>query len=322
MMRDARRSRAPRRRAHRAPRGKPRASDSRRLCEPTVSGFSADWLAREPADRQARAGELVDVLRGSGSRTAPWRVVDLGAGTGANLRYLAPRLGGAQEWLLVDSDQALLGAARARLLEWAATLGAPAQMDANRIWIAAGTFSCAIRTLELDIARGLDALALPRGCLVTASALLDLVSQKWLGALADACQDSAASVLFALTYDGRLTLDPAEPDDELARACFNRHQRRDKGFGPALGPEAAAAASAELARRGYALTVAASDWRLDGAARRLQAELIDGWLGAALEIDSDSRPTLERWHARHRQRIDAGRCRVVVGHSDLAGLPS
>jgi hypothetical protein len=149
-----------------------------------------------------------------------------------------------------------------------------------------------------------------------------LVSQSWLEALADACLAAHASVLFALTYDGRMTLEPAEPDDDLARALFNRHQHEDKGFGPALGPDAAAATKAAFANRGYTLVTAPSDWRLGRNEQRLQAELIDGWLAAALEIDPGSTLRLERWCARHRACIDAGESTIVVGHSDLGGLPA
>jgi SAM-dependent methyltransferase len=249
-------------------------------------------------------------------------IIDLGAGTGANLRYLAPRLGGPQEWLLVDSDRALLAVASTRLREWAASLDARVEVDANRISITTALFSAVVRTQELDMARRPGALALPRGCLVTASALLDLVSQSWLETLADACGAARARVLFALTYDGRLTLEPAEPDDDLTRALFNRHQHKDKGFGPALGGDAVAATKAAFANRGYVLETAASDWRLGRAEQSLQRELVDGWLAAALEIEPGSTSRLTRWCARHRAHIDAGESTVVVGHSDLGGLPA
>jgi hypothetical protein len=118
-----------------------------------------------------------------------------------------------------------------------------------------------------------------------------------------------------------LTRAPAARDDDLARALFNRHQHTDKGFGPALGPGAAAAAKAAFGQLGYTLSEAASDWRLGRADQRLQGELIDGWLAAALETEPGSTLRLERWHTRHRARIDAGESTVVVGHSDLGGWP-
>jgi hypothetical protein len=53
--------------------------------------------------------------------------------------------------------------------------------------------------------------------LVTASALLDLVSEPWLQALAVRCREHASAVLFALNYDGRIQCWPEEPGDEQVR---------------------------------------------------------------------------------------------------------
>jgi len=97
-----------------------------------VSGFSAEWLARrEPHDAAARATELAGLLRTSSSATrngeparASRAIVDLGAGSGANLRWLAARLGGEQAWLLVDHDAGLLAAAENALLRWGTAHGA------------------------------------------------------------------------------------------------------------------------------------------------------------------------------------------------------
>ena len=85
-----------------------------------MTGFTADWLAlREPADRRARNRELVRDLTAWRRDLRELAVVDLGAGTGAALRYLAPRLGGEQTWLLLDHDAALLGLVEARTSDWA-----------------------------------------------------------------------------------------------------------------------------------------------------------------------------------------------------------
>ena len=85
-----------------------------------MSGFSAEWLAlREPADHRARSPALVAELRSvfAGRDTAA--IIDLGCGTGSNLRALAASLPRRQSWRLVDRDPALLGAARERLAAWA-----------------------------------------------------------------------------------------------------------------------------------------------------------------------------------------------------------
>src|SRR5258705_10769178 len=70
----------------------------------------ADWLAlREPFDAAARSEALTRALAAALPRDRPLKAVDLGAGRGSNVRYLASRLPQQpQEWLLVDEDARLL----------------------------------------------------------------------------------------------------------------------------------------------------------------------------------------------------------------------
>ncbi|HEX5078507.1 MAG TPA: class I SAM-dependent methyltransferase, partial [Geminicoccaceae bacterium] len=182
-----------------------------------MSRFAADWLAlREPHDRAARSGALAGRFA-KALGPAP-RLVDLGCGTGANLRWLGPRLAPGQRWLCLDRDRDLLARAEAALDGWRAEVGWRGE----------------VRFEALDLAIGSDSLALD-GVAVTASALLDLASAAWLDALAARLRRSP--VLIALSFDGRLAWQPALAEDERVRARFLRHQRRDKGFGPALGPQ-------------------------------------------------------------------------------------
>lgn len=262
-----------------------------------MSTFSAEWLAlREPADAAARAQALLAPLRHTTAGTR--RIVDLATGTGANIRYLAPRLDGTQSWLAIDRDPRLLAAVERDT--WPPHVG--------------------VETRVLDLGAGLDA-GLLAGCrLVTASALLDLVSQAWIERLARACAGAGADALFALTYDGRIEWSPSDPDDALVRTLVNRHQRRNKGFGPALGPDATASAAACFRAQGYAARVEPSDWRLGADAGALQDALIEGWRTAAAEVEPAAAGALDAWAARRRARLAAGASRLVVGHADLLAV--
>ena len=122
---------------------------------------------------------------------------------------------------------------------------------------------------------------------------------------------------FALTYDGRTTCEPREPEDETALALFNRHQLGDKSFGPALGPGAAQAAATAFAAQGYTVRTAPSDWRFEPRDAAIQRALLDGWLGAALETAPDRRADLERWHARRSEHVAGARSTLEIGHLDL-----
>ena len=204
-----------------------------------MTGFSAEWLSlREPLDNASRnanlAATILEAVRSTEGLDQPIQVADLGAGTGANLRYLAPLLGGPQDWVLVDSDRSLLEAAGDRIRTWADSSGARVFDGKAQLVVRTNRFECRIRSVVIDLATELDRLVLPERGLVTASALLDLVSEDWLAGLAERSMNARASVWFALSYDGRIDCSPSEPEDRDVRELFNTHQIREKGFGLSL----------------------------------------------------------------------------------------
>jgi SAM-dependent methyltransferase len=280
-----------------------------------VSGFPSEWLAlREPYDHAARDPELTTRFTASLS-DAP-TIVDLGCGTGSNLRHLAPRLHGEQSWICIDHDRLLLRAAIDRTRAWASASGWRLVPEPGGIGVVAPDFSIRICLRSHDLTSGLP-LDLPAGAALSASALLDLASAAWLDKLAERCRDRP--LLLALSFDGRLDLSPAEEGDEEVRQRFLRHQRADKGLGPALGPDAARYLADRLRKLGHAVDLAPSDWRLGDGDGPLLAAKLEGLLSAAREIHDDA--LLERWAALRRRQLAAGELRLVVGHLDLLALP-
>jgi SAM-dependent methyltransferase len=288
-----------------------------------VSGFSAGWLAlREPFDSAARAeADAVAVFAGEALGPAPREVVDLACGTGANLRALAPRLGRAQHWRLVDHDAALLAALPAVLQAWGDDRGyRVASGDAGALTVTGPGFDATVHRHRLDLAQDLPALALPDGALLTASALLDLVSAHWLDELMAHAGRARATLLFTLSVDGRIAWDPADADDAVVQAAFAGHQRRDKGFGPALGDTAAAWLQARLAAAGWLTRAARSDWRIDGAQSPVMLQaMMDGMAGAAVQQAPDASEAIRSWQLRRTARRHG--MRLLVGHTDLAARP-
>lgn len=267
-------------------RGARRKAEGSESSRPLTS-FPTAWLdLREPADHAARNPVLRSAaasLVGSGGL-----IVDLGCGTGSTVRALQPDLAPAVRWRLVDHDPAVLREAGRRT--------------------GAETVFCELAREELPI---------EGAALVTASALLDLVSAAWIERLADALQAHRCPVYAALSYDGRLSFDPAHPGDGAVVAALNAHQRTDKGFGPALGPEGATALAAALRSRGFTVRIEDSPWRLGPDDSALAAALLPGiaevaagWGGVAAAED---------WRAFRQARATDGRC--VVGHVDLLATP-
>jgi hypothetical protein len=286
-----------------------------------MADFSAEWLAlREPADAAARSssvtGAIIEVVEGRSSLA----VLDLATGTGSNARYLADRLPCDQDWLLVDHDRNLLAQVPQRMRSWAASRQYRFESQSGGFDVRGGrgTYRFVTRSLDLDTIRpdlvdGRD--------LVTASALLDLVSDRWLQLFAAACRRSGAAVLFTLTYDGRTQCSPEHDDDERIRDLVNRHQRTDKGLGEALGPLAADRLYELLVGLNHHVVRAPSDWVLGAESEELQRQLVDGWASAAASIARDQSRLIARWRAERLDHIRHGRSRISVGHQDLAAWP-
>jgi len=287
-----------------------------------MSGFGADWLAmREPFDVDARSAGLVGELAAHWPRAEVVEIVDLATGTGANVRYLAPRIDGRQRWTVVDHDARLLEAVPSRLVGWAEQRGYRIRVPGPEVTVTGDRFEAEVQVRELDLTGELDRVVQEGVHLVTAAALLDLVSERWLARLARDCRAAGAAVLFALTYDGEATWSPEDPDDARARAAVNRHQRLDKGFGPALGAAAAARAAALYRAAGYRVVEARSDWRIGPEAGAMQRAVLASWRAAAAEVEPDRDGAFAGWAARRAAAIARGVSVLRVGHVDIAGRP-
>jgi hypothetical protein len=262
----------------------------------------SNWLAlREPVDHAARSAALTRLVTDRLPRDRTLRAVDLGTGTGSNVRYLARQLPVQQEWLLVDRDPELLAEAA----------------DALR-----PLRNVAVETLATNLGE-LDASIFPHRDLVTASALLDLVSDTWLDTLAAHCRSAGAVALFALTYNGHSTCVPVEPEDDMIRELMNQHQRQnDKGFGRAAGPDAMDVAARSFCAAGFHARRDGSDWVLLPGTEDLQKQLVEGWAQAAREVVPTIAPMIDDWLRRRLEHMTAGRSQITVGHEDLAAWPA
>ncbi|AWZ21881.1 hypothetical protein RTM1035_09069 [Roseovarius sp. TM1035] len=249
-------------------------------------GFAPEWLAlREPADRAARDAALL----ARAVALADGAVLDLGCGTGSTLRAFAGERATGAGWRLFDHDADLLARAAAWHPEAVIHQG--------------------------DLARVED-LPLEGVGMVTASALFDLVSRAWVERFAARLAGAGTALYAALSYDGVMRWHPEDPDDAIVTTRFNAHQRGDKGFGPALGPEAAKVMAAVFEALGYEVHYAPSPWRLGPQDAEMQHLLLAGIAQAAGEAGFAG---AEAWHGRRAQVLADGW--AEIGHIDLLALP-
>ncbi|MEU8785057.1 class I SAM-dependent methyltransferase [Streptomyces sp. NPDC048637] len=284
------------------------------MSAPDRPRFAPRWLdLRERADAAARAPELLRPLRAwlaaqpapAGPPGGPRGLVirDLGCGIGSMGRWLAVRLPGPQQWILHDLDPALLALAGARM----------PVTSADGMPVAATTAVGDLAALTADDFAGTS--------LVTASALLDLLTREEVDDLAEACVGAGTPALLALSVAGRVELTPSDPFDAEITDAFNEHQLRTDQGRALLGPDAIAAAVTAFERRGATVLVQSSPWRLGCAESALTAEWLRGWVGAAHAQRPELAPEAVAYLRRRLEECAAGELTVAVHHTDLLALP-
>ena len=265
---------------------------------------SRRWLAlREPADAAARAPDLVEHLGRHLPATGRRVIHDLGCGTGAMGRWLAPLLPGPQHWVVHDRDADLLGVA-----------------VADPPGPAADGASVTVEAKQSDITR-LYTGDLAGATLITASALLDMLTEDEVAGLVTVCAGAGCPTLLTLSVVGRVHLSPADPLDRRVAAAFDAHQRRATERGRLLGPHAVGVALVEFGRLGAEVLVRPSPWRLGPLQAALAAEWFTEWVGAACEQQVELAAETDAYTRGRLAQARAGQLAVTVDHADLLVLP-
>jgi len=271
---------------------------------------------RAEADQAARVGALDRLLAAAlAARDEPLHAVDLGDGGGANLRYLAPRLGGRQLWRLRDSDAGRCAAGPGRIAAAMSRAGYSFAEDSGGLHLQGADLSL---TAQIELA-DLESQPLPKDAapdLVTGVALLERVDRDWMRALVRSCAAHRSHALFALSYDGRLTLTPETRHDGLIRELVNARLRAEGR----PGPDAPVALAALFRNTGFDVEEARSDWHLDSA----QSALYQRVHAALASLAADSAPgradEIDSWLARRMDLLAAGLGALTVGHLDVLAL--
>ena len=281
-----------------------------------MTGFSAQWLAlREPADHRARdrtlqnkvCEQLANVAR---TEQRAVRLIDLGCGSGSNLRALATSLPEQQHWTLVDYDPLLLAAARAALIAWADEV----INESTSLTLRKNNKILEIEFSQVDLARDIERVLAWPADVITAAAFFDLVAESWLVRF---CQALRATLYTVLTYDGSEQWLPPHSADSAMLKAFHAHQKTDKGFGVAAGPDATSVMQRELTARGFQVTLASSPWKIDQTEAAFIHALATGSAAAVRETGLLNELEVNQWLTA---RMSAQRC--MVGHWDILATPN
>jgi hypothetical protein len=252
------------------------------------------------ADTSARAAtvgtllpELINYLIGTAGLKGVLEIIDLGAGTGANQRWLAPRLPFRQRWIHLDHDSGIIR-----------SLPQPEETV-----IIDGSVEALGRVL---------AGSPSDHRLVACSALLDVLTTTQLDAVCQALIENQVPALFSLSVTGTLSTRPVDPHDQRLLDAFNDHQRR----AGRAGPEAITQAVDALCAGGFTVHTQETPWQLTASSDPTFVEqLLQERLDAAVGQDTRLAAVAMAWLELRRVQLGLGVLNVEVGHRDILALP-
>ena len=233
------------------------------------------------------------LIETGGLRGRVLEIIDLGAGTGANQRWLAPRLPFRQRWIHLDHDRAI-------------SRSLPLPRDTM---IIDGSVEALARLLA-------DGTSDHR--LVACSALLDVLTADHLDAVCRAVIANQVPALFSLSVTGTQSISPPDPNDQRLLDAFNDHQRR----AGRAGPDAITLAVDTLGTGGFTVRIQETPWRLTASSDLAFVEqLLQERLDAAVVQDPSLTPVAKAWFELRRAQLELGVLRMEVGHRDILALP-
>ena len=264
---------------------------------------SGDWLAlREPEDAAARSLDLA-LIAAELLPDGPIVVHDLGSGTGSMMRWLAAVLPGPQTWFLHDWN--------ADLTEQAIHHQRPSDRDNVQISVFGRTGNLAHLSAE-DVAGG---------SLVTASALLDVLTSEEIHTIVGACLAAHTPALLSLNVTGGVQLNPRDERDTAFENAFNAHQARLANGRRQLGRYAPSLARRLFVEAGWQVRQSTTLWRLNHRQPGLLGEWFSGWVDAAVEQEPQLRDEADRYRQDRLAQIELGDFSASVDHVDLLAWP-
>ncbi|MEW5900794.1 MAG: hypothetical protein AB1715_04970 [Acidobacteriota bacterium] len=282
------------------------------------------WLEERYAyDARARNRNLEKLVAADLKAFRFLRIVDLGAGLGANLRYYSDFFDCDQEWYCVEKDLALCEAFFPHLERWAFEQGWSCRRDSQLIILQKKKKTVTASLLPGSFIPFPTALASIPLDLGLANAVFDLVSGQQFSFLAEALASRAVPLLATLNYVS-MRFVPSRIEDQRIIKLYDQTMTFPGPAGTPMGPRCAAVMKKILKESDYQVADGKSPWTIsgdDGSLLHLLLQYVQtsvsAFRGEKIEIDD-----LEDWIRRKKEGVISGAVKLLVRHHDLyARLP-
>ena len=263
-----------------------------------TSQYPVSWLdCRYPFDEKGRNEGLEGLLLNRFNSQRALKILDLGAGNGANYKYYSPRLKADQQWTCMEIDPLLVAELEKTGKGDIRVLQAPVEEMEQRV----------------DIS-GID--------LILANALFDLFSEGQFKQVITPVVRRGIPFLFTMNYTGML-FSPFHPHDSRVTSWYHAHMKRKQSFGIAMGADGAKKMMEILGKMGIeGVKSGKSTWMVQPSDRQMLSYLVSFIMKAVpeLELSRDEKNILKEWGETRVAQIEKQELRMEVIHEDLLWL--
>ena len=281
--------------------------------------FSKAWLTeREFFDNQSRSNLLIKEVK-KDSRSIN-KIIDLGCGTGAFLRWCISQNLSFSEAMLIDFDRRLINSIGMLFRRFFKNKNYTIKKVNAREYLVTNLSSLGkskILFLKKNIINSLDKI--DRYDLVSLSALSDLLSKNIIRRLLSK-NNRNKYIYFSLCFNGKIRWSPANEFDNYVINKFNKHQIQDKGFGIALGENNIRYIESIANKNSYIYTKKDSSWKIDSfniKGKSFQEKYLKIILTALKNDDITDKDILKLWFSKRMQSIKHIKSKLIVGHNDI-----
>ena len=282
------------------------------------------WLAhRYACDAEARHPEIEHkFLAFFEQHQTALKVVDVGSGTGANVRYYFDHIPHAQEWTLIEQNGSLRDECRRSLAAFAKEQGYDWQERDDTFRLADAQKTATIRLVPGRIEHIEQLADLSQTDVVTANAVFDLLSYEHFDTLVGTLARHNVCLLATLNYYETSFLPFSEEDYRFTR-WYHLHMKRPQPTGIAMGPDCSEEMLDVLAEHHMMIEQEGSQWHLKQHATTMHHYLLHfiEHAVAELSLSTDEQHDFDAWLSHKKTLCRQRKLEIIVDHSDIFAYP-
>jgi len=281
--------------------------------------FDPNWLQeRYRFDEEARNKQLEWTCVNQFAFRDHVQIVDLGSGTGANLRYYVEQFPQDQTWFCVEEDIALKVPFWEQVQKMALDLDYAIEHEGVRMKLTKPGHEVLIHFVHGNLLKVGELVDLLRTDLVLANAVFDLFSKEQFTGLVQVLSHHSLSLLFTLNYAGMDFSTATDADDHYIEQ-YNAHMQREQAFGRGMGPASSREMEAVLKEALAQVEVGESLWQIGSQEQAMMSYLLGFFDGALSDwwVKEAERLAFQNWLSEKKKHVAEKALSAEVYHLDI-----